>query len=94
MLFNSLEFLVFLPIVFSLYWLLRNSVRWQNLLVIIVSYIFYGWWNYNFLFLIALTTFCSYASGIWVDVCKSQSGKKAITIGNIGLNLGILAFQI
>lgn len=90
MLFNSLEFLVFLPIVFSLYWLLRNSVRWQNLLVIIVSYIFYGWWNYNFLFLIALTTFCSYASGIWVDVCKSQSGKKAITIGNIVLNLGIL----
>lgn len=90
MLFNSLEFLVFLPIVFSLYWLLRNSVRWQNLLVIIVSYIFYGWWNYNFLFLIALTTFCSYASGIWVDVCVSQSGKKAITIGNIVLNLGIL----
>lgn len=90
MLFNSLEFLVFLPIVFSLYWLLRNSVRWQNLLVITVSYIFYGWWNYNFLFLIALTTFCSYASGIWVDVCKSQSGKKAITIGNIVLNLGIL----
>lgn len=90
MLFNSLEFLVFLPIVFSLYWLLRNSVRWQNLLVIIVSYIFYGWWNYNFLFLIALTTFCSYASGIWVDVCKSQCGKKAITIGNIVLNLGIL----
>lgn len=90
MLFNSLEFLVFLPIVFSLYWLLRNSVRWQNLLVIIVSYIFYGWWNYNFLFLIALTTFCSYASGIWVDVCKSQGGKKAITIGNIVLNLGIL----
>lgn len=90
MLFNSLEFLVFLPIVFSLYWLLRNSVRWQNLLVIIVSYIFYGWWNYNFLFLIALTTFCSYASGIWVDVCESQSGKKAITIGNIVLNLGIL----
>lgn len=90
MLFNSLEFLVFLPIVFSLYWLLRNSVRWQNLLVIIVSYIFYGWWNYNFLFLIALTTFCSYASGIWVDVCESQCGKKAITIGNIVLNLGIL----
>lgn len=90
MLFNSIEFLVFLPIVFSLYWLLRNSMKWQNLLVIIVSYIFYGWWNYNFLFLIALTTFCSYASGIWVDVCKSQNGKKAITIGNIVLNLGIL----
>ena len=80
MLFNALEFLVFLPIVFSLYWLLRNSVKWQNLLVIIVSYIFYGWWNYNLLFLIALTTLCSYACGIWVDVCESQRGKKAITI--------------
>lgn len=90
MLFNSLEFLIFLPIVFTLYWQLHKSVRCQNLLVVVVSYIFYGWWNYKFLFLIAFTTFCSYASGIWVDVCKSQKGKKAITIGNIILNLGIL----
>lgn len=90
MLFNSLEFLIFLPIVFVLYWLLRNSVRWQNLLVVVVSYIFYGWWNYIFLFLIALTSLCSYACGIGVDVCKNQRGKKTIAISNIILNLGIL----
>lgn len=90
MLFNSLEFLIFLPIVFVLYWLLCNSIRWQNLLVVVVSYIFYGWWNYIFLFLIALTSLCSYASGIGVDVCKNQRGKKTIAISNIILNLGIL----
>ena len=94
MLFNSIEYLFFLPIVFLLYWYGFRKLQWQNLFIVCASYIFYGWWNYNFLFLIALTTFCSYASGIWVDVCKSQSGKKAITIGNIVLNLGILAFQI
>ena len=90
MLFNSLEFLIFLPIVFTLYWLLRKSVRLQNLLVVVVSYIFYGWWDYKFLFLIALTTLCSFGSGIWVDICKVRRVRKTITVCNIMLNLGIL----
>lgn len=90
MLFNSLEFLIFLPIVFTLYWLLHKSVRCQNLLVVVVSYIFYGWWNYKFLFLIALTTLCSFGSGIWVDICKVRRVRKTITVCNIILNLGIL----
>ena len=44
MLFNSLEFLLFLPIVFGIYWLLRDRLRWQNLFVVVASYVFYGWW--------------------------------------------------
>lgn len=45
MLFTSLEFLLFLPLVFSLYWLLnrRVNLRWQNLFLLLVSYVFYGW---------------------------------------------------
>lgn len=64
MLFNSIEFLVFLPLVFILYWTLAKNTKWQNLLVVVVSYIFYGWWNWRFLMLIAFTSFCSFASGI------------------------------
>ena len=63
MLFNSLEFLLFLPIVFGIYWLLRDKFRWQNLFVVVASYVFYGWWDWRFLLLIAFTAFCSYLSG-------------------------------
>lgn len=90
MLFNSIEFLIFLPIVFALYWLSKKSLKLQNLLIVVVSYIFYGWWNYRFLFLIALTTACSFLSGLLVEKCERQRAKKAITISNITLNLGIL----
>jgi D-alanyl-lipoteichoic acid acyltransferase DltB (MBOAT superfamily) len=81
MLFNSLEYLVFLPIVFILYWFVFTKLRWQNLLVVIASYVFYGWWNRTFLLLIAFTTLCSYASGLGIECavkvnkCKSGGGK-------------------
>lgn len=59
MLFNSIEFLLYLPIVFLLYWFVFKSLRWQNLFVVIASYVFYGWWDWRFLLLIALTTFAA-----------------------------------
>ncbi len=93
MLFNSFEYLVFLPIVFVLYWFVFKQLRWQNLLVVVASYIFYGWWDYRFLFLIALTTICSYTSALGIEK-RSQEGKlsgaKALTIANITINLLIL----
>ena len=67
MLFNSLEYLLFLPIVFAIYWLLRKNLRQQNLFVVIASYVFYGWWDWHFLILIAFTSFCSYVSGLLID---------------------------
>ena len=67
MLFNSIEFLIYLPVVFLLYWFVFKPLRWQNLFVVIASYVFYGWWDWRFLLLIALTTFCSYMSGILLD---------------------------
>ena len=66
MLFNSIEFLIFLPIVFTLYWLLRNHLKLQNAFVVLASYVFYGWWDWRFLFLIALTSFCSWGSGLLI----------------------------
>ena len=90
MLFNSTEFLLFLPAVFALYWLLRNKLQWQNLFVVAASYLFYGWWDWKFLLLIAFTSACSYASGLVIGNGASRFRKVALW-GNIGVNLAILA---
>lgn len=91
MLFNSLEFLIFLPIVFLLYWFVFRGRRWQNLLVVVASYVFYGWWDWRFLLLIALTSLCSFGSGLLLEHYEGQRRKqKAVSAANIVLNLGIL----
>ena len=91
MLFNSFEFMAFLPIVFLLYWLVFRERQWQNLLIVIASYIFYGWWDWRFLFLIALTSLCSYGSGLLLEHYEGQRRKqKLVSASNFVLNLGIL----
>ena len=98
MLFNSLTYALFLPIVFLLYWFIfdyamrgcKRQLLWQNLLIVVVSYIFYGWWDWRFLILIAITTILSFLSGIGIEKAPTQRGKKAIMIANIVVNLGIL----
>ena len=86
MLFNSIEFIIFLPLVFGFYWLLRKSLRWQNMFVMAASYLFYGWWDWRFLLLIAFTTLCSYVSGR----LQERTPRKWIMWANIILNLLIL----
>ena len=98
MLFNSFEFAIFLPIVFLLYWFVfdyamrkcKRQLLWQNLFVVVASYIFYGWWDWRFLILIAITTLLSFLSGIGIEYAPTQRGKKAVMIANIIVNLGIL----
>ena len=91
MLFNSFEFLAFLPIVFLLYWFVFRGRQWQNLLIVVASYIFYGWWDWRFLFLIALTSLCSYGSGLLLEHYEGQWRKqKWVSAANIILNLSIL----
>ena len=91
MLFNSIEFLIFLPLVFFGYWFVFKSLRWQNLFVVAVSYLFYGWWDSRFLLLILFTSLCSYLSGVYLEKCAgNRSVQKWISAGNILLNLSIL----
>ena len=91
MLFNSIDFAVFLPIVFLLYWFACKSKKWQNLLIVIVSYVFYGWWDARFLFLIAFTSVCSYTSGTLIENYKgNKNARKLISASNITINLLIL----
>ena len=98
MLFNSFEYLIFLPIVFLLYWFVfdyalskcKYQLLWQNLFIVVASYIFYGWWDWRFLILIAITTILSFLSGICIEKAPAQRAKKAVMIANIIVNLGIL----
>lgn len=91
MLFNSIEFFAFLPIVFIIYWMLNDRLRLQNLFVILASYVFYGWWNWRFLILIAITSASSFVSGLLMQQSESQHKRKLLNTANIVLNLGILA---
>lgn len=96
MIFNSIEFAIFLPVVFFLYWFVfdrwmtksKNQLRWQNAFVLVASYVFYGWWSWKFLVLIAFTSLCSYLSGRQMATGR---GRKAALWVNIVVNLGILA---
>ena len=91
MLFNSFEFLIFLPVVFLLYWLVFRERRWQNMLVVAASYVFYGWWDWRFLLLIAITSACSFASGLLLERFEGQRRRQQlVSAGNIVVNLGIL----
>ncbi len=91
MLFNSFSFLIFLPLVFLLYWFVFKPLKWQNLLVVVVSYVFYGWWDWRFLILIAFTTLCSYISGLLIEHFEGKrQSQKWVSAANIILNLAIL----
>lgn len=92
MLFNSIEFAIFLPIVFLLYWFaFKKNLKLQNLFIVVVSYIFYGWWDWRFLFLFAFTSFFSWGSGLLIEKYRETSKKaKTINVLNIVLNLLIL----
>ncbi len=90
MLFNSFEFLLFLPIVFILYWFVFNkSLKWQNALVLIASYFFYGWWSWKFMGLLMLSTLLDYLYGFWVASSKRKKAKLFLWLSIIN-NLGIL----
>jgi len=91
MAFNSFEYLFFLPIVFILYWFVFKTRRWQNLLIVVASYIFYGWWDWRFLVLIALTSVFSFGTGLLIERNEGKRPKqKFFSAANIIINLAIL----
>ncbi|MGS2725324.1 MBOAT family O-acyltransferase [Psychroserpens sp. BH13MA-6] len=93
MLFNSLDFAVFLPIVFLLYWLvIPKKATAQNSLLLIASYVFYGWWDWRFLFLIAFSSLVDYFIGIHLHKSTSKIGRKYLLWISVAVNLGLLMF--
>ena len=93
MLFNSLEFLIFLPTVFLLYWFVfQKNLRVQNLLLLIISYVFYSWWDYRFLSLIFFSTVVDYFVGLKIYDSNDKKIKKSYLWISILFNLGLLGF--
>lgn len=91
MLFNSLSFALFLPIVFILYWFVTNrNLKLQNTLLLVASYFFYGSWDYRFLFLLIFSTLLDYYTGIKMADASSASKKRFWFWLSIGVNLGFL----
>lgn len=91
MLFNSLEFLWFLPVVFALYWFLFNkNLHLQNGLLLAASYFFYASWDYRFLFLLIFSTLLDYYSGIRMSDAANQKRKQIWFWLSISINVGFL----
>jgi alginate O-acetyltransferase complex protein AlgI len=93
MLFNSIDFFIFLPVVFILYWFVfKGSIRNQNLLIVVASYVFYGWWDYRFLTLIAFSSIVDYFIGLQLGKTRGQKRRKSLLMLSIVVNLGFLGF--
>ncbi|MEN0056442.1 MAG: MBOAT family O-acyltransferase [Mucilaginibacter sp.] len=93
MLFNSINFALFLPVVFVLYWFVTNrSLKAQNILLLIASYFFYACWDYRFLFLLIFSTLLDYYTGIRIAGARNDNYKKLWLWISISVNLGFLAF--
>jgi alginate O-acetyltransferase complex protein AlgI len=89
MLFNSLEFFLFLPIVFFLYWK-YNNIKTQNILILISSYVFYGWWDWRFLFLIFMSTVVDYFVALSIENNSDSKKRKRILYISVFFNLALL----
>jgi len=93
MLFNSIDFAIFLPIVFILYWFVTNkNLKLQNLLILAASYVFYGWWDWRFLSLIMFSTIVDYSVGLGLSKEKNRTKRKVLLLTSISVNIGFLGF--
>ena len=93
MYFNSLDFAVFLPLVFVLYWFVTaKHLKWQNAFLVVASYVFYGWWDARFLFLIVFSSLLDYIVGLQLAEAQDAFKRKIILWVSISANLGILCY--
>lgn len=93
MLFNSLDFAIFLPLVFLLYWVIgKKNIKAQNLFIVFASYFFYGWWDWRFLSLIIFSTVLDYIVGRFLEKEERKNQRKTLLWLSIVVNLGFLGF--
>ncbi len=92
MLFNSIDFAIFLPIVFLLFWFVTKTRKQQNGLIVLASYVFYGWWDWRFLSLILFSTLVDYTIGLQMGKTERVSRRKVLLWTSLVINLGLLGF--
>ena len=77
MLFNSIDFAIFFPLVFIVYWFVaKKDIKFQNLLLLGASYFFYSCWDWKFLFLLMFSTGLDYFTGIKMENIRNDTSKK------------------
>ena len=92
MFFNSIDFAVFFPIIFILYWLFSNNLTRRNLLILAASYLFYGWWDWRFLILILISSLVDYIIGLKLSESTSKKQKKIYLFISLFVNLSFLVY--
>ena len=93
MLFTSLDFAIFLPVVFVLYWFGTNkNLKLQNGLIVLASYVFYGWWDWRFLSLILFSSLVDYVVGRSLEKEEDERKRKVLLVTSLVVNLGFLGF--
>jgi alginate O-acetyltransferase complex protein AlgI len=92
MLFNSTDFLIFFPVVLLLNHFVRNNIQFRNRLLMLASYIFYGWWSLWFLLLMAATTIVDYFLGRAIAHFTDPYRRRLMLIGSLAMNLGVLFY--
>ncbi|WP_420806055.1 MBOAT family O-acyltransferase, partial [Lacinutrix himadriensis] len=92
MLFNSLDFAVFFPVVFVLYWLVAKNRNYRNILLLVSSYVFYGWWDWRFLLLIAFSSLVDFLIGQKIYNTDSKKKQKQYLLVSLVINLGFLVY--
>ena len=93
MLFNTIDFAIFLPTVFIIYWFIINkNLKFQNLLIVVSSYFFYGWWDWRFLALIFTSTIVDYSVGLRISNEENLSKRKVLLWISIIVNIGFLGY--
>ena len=90
MLFNSLEFAFYLPLIFLAYWLLKEQLKAQNTFLVVASYIFYGWWDWHFLTLIIFSSIVDYLIGLFLRKEEKKTKRKLLLGVSLLTNLGLL----
>ncbi|MFD2917033.1 MBOAT family O-acyltransferase [Psychroserpens luteus] len=92
MLFNSLDFAIFFPVIFVLYWLVTSNLTLRNILILAASYVFYGWWDWRFLFLIAISTLVDFYVGKQIYNTENATKRKQLLFVSLFVNLGFLVY--
>jgi alginate O-acetyltransferase complex protein AlgI len=92
MLFNSIDFALFFPIVFILYWMVAKKLQLRNALILVASYVFYGWWDWRFLLLIVISSAVDYVVGQQLIKAQSNAQRKWLLGLSLLVNLGFLCY--
>ncbi len=92
MLFNSFDFAVFFPVFFILYWVVYKNLKLRNAFLLVSSYVFYGWWDWRFLFLIIFSSIVDFIVGGFIYKTEKKKKKRLLLIVSLVSNLGLLAY--